>query len=254
MKPMILTDIIYVKEDSLSNGHPYIPAVRRPCHSLAVITSGRMRYTVDNRSILLSSGDVLFIREGSMDIAETASDSPVHFITVDFCSLAPEEEMTNLYHCDNKDLFPLFVKLLTVFREYGENGLMEEFEILYRILNSLRKTDSQSMEQDAFYLRISEAVQMIQDRIGDPSLTVRELADACEVSSVTLNRYFRKVYGMPVSAFLSSQRMKLAKMLLLNSSNSVADVAKKVGYGDIYAFSHAFIRCFGVAPSVWRNR
>lgn len=57
---------------------------------------------------------------------------------------------------------------------------------------------------------------------------------------------------MTASDYLLSRRMRLAKTLLQNSVNSVGDVAKDVGYGDIYAFSHAFIRCFGVSPSVWR--
>lgn len=250
---MILTDIIYVKEDTLSKGHPYIPTVCRQYHSLAIITAGKLRYTINNLSIQLSRGDILFIRAGSMDVSESDTDSPVRYITIDFCSLEPEEEMKNLYRCDSEDLLPLFVKILTIFQKHGENQLMETLEILYQILNSLRKTDSLIMEQHYFPLRISKAIQQIQHRIEDPTLTVQDLADVCDVSTVTLNHFFKKVYQMSASNYLLDKRMKLAKTLLLNSSNSIGNIAKRVGYGDIYAFSHAFSRCFGVAPSVWRN-
>ena len=252
MKPMILSDILYVKEDALFQGHPYIPAVCRRCHSLAIITSGRMRYTVNNISILLSRGDILFIRAGSMDKAETATDAPVRYITVDFCSLEPEEEMSTYYRCEDANLFPLFLRLLSVFQRHGENRLMESLEVLYKILNTLRQNDTHTLEQKNHYLRISKAVETVRDRMNDPALTVKELADVCGVSTVTLNRCFKEVYQMTASEYLLSRRMRLAKTLLLNSVNSVGDIAKDVGYGDIYAFSHAFIRCVGVSPSVWR--
>lgn len=252
MKPMILTDILYVKEDALSKGHPYIPAACRRCHSLAIITEGRMRYTVNNCSLLLSCGDILFIRAGSMDRAETATESPVRYITVDFCSLEAEEDMNTFYRREDKNLLPLFVRLLSVFQRHGENRLMEGLEILYSILNTLRQSDEHTLDQKDLYLRISKAVEAVRDRMNDPSLTVKDMAEVCGVSTVTLNRCFREVYRMTASDYLLDRRMQLAKTLLLNSVNSVGDVAKEAGYGDIYAFSHAFARCFGVSPSAWR--
>jgi len=253
MKAMILTNILYVKEDFLTKGYPYIPNVPRYCHSVAIITSGKMRYTINNHSIELSTGDVLFIRAGSLDCAETATDMPVHYIAVDFSSLEPEEEMKNLYCRDDSDLLSNFVKLLIIFQKHGENRLMECIEILYKVLNKLRQTDALVMEEKNCYLRISKAVEMVQYRIYDTTLTVLKMADACKISTVTLNHYFKKVYQMTASDYLLSRRMRLAKTLLLNPVNSIGDVAKNVGYGDIYAFSHAFSRHFGVSPSMWRN-
>ena len=250
---MILTNILYVKEDSLVKGHPYIPAVPRRCNSLALITSGKMRYTVNHESIEISSGEILFIRAGSMDCAETADDFPVRYITMDFCTLEQENEMQNLYRCGVTDLFPYFLKILSVFQMQGADWLMESIGILYQILKILRRTDMRGAEQENHHLHISKAIEQIQQRISDPALNVRELANVCKVSTVTLNHFFKQVYRMTASEYLLSRRMLLAKTLLLNLANTVGEVAKSTGYSDIYAFSHAFFRCFGVSPSTWRK-
>lgn len=252
MKPVILTDIFYVKEDFLTKGHPYIPAVARQYHALAILTSGRMRYTVNGRSAELSAGDILFIHAGNIDCAETATDTPVHYITVDFQSMDHQADMAQIYRSVSAELLPLFLRILAVFHAHRENWLMKSLSLLYHILNILRESDTTSKEIPEDHLRISKAVELIGYRLSDPALTVTDMANACGISTVTLNRAFRAVYHTTASTYLLRRRMDLAKALLLNSVNTIGEVAASVGYSDIYAFTHAFTRTFSVCPRAWR--
>jgi AraC-like DNA-binding protein len=91
---------------------------------------------------------------------------------------------------------------------------------------------------------------------GDPGRkwTVAELGAAANVSVSSLDERFRMVLGMPPIRYLTDWRMHIARDLLEFSDRGVASVARKVGYESEEAFSRAFKRAHGVAPSFWRRQ
>ncbi|GAA2156315.1 AraC family transcriptional regulator [Nocardioides koreensis] len=90
---------------------------------------------------------------------------------------------------------------------------------------------------------------------GDPGRkwTVAELAAAGHVSASLLDERFRGVLGMPPIRYLTEWRMHLARTLLDSAEVGVAAIARRVGYESEEAFSRAFKRAHGVAPSRWRR-
>ncbi|WP_240044253.1 AraC family transcriptional regulator [Nocardioides albidus] len=83
--------------------------------------------------------------------------------------------------------------------------------------------------------------------------TVRTLAAASNVSPSLLDDRFRSVLGMPPIRYLTSWRMHRAQHLLSTTDLGVASIARRVGYESEEAFSRAFKRKHGVAPSRWRG-
>ena len=53
--------------------------------------------------------------------------------------------------------------------------------------------------------------------------------------------------------YLTSWRMQLAANYLTSGTDSVAEVAERVGYESEAAFSRAFKKVVGTAPSHWRK-
>ena len=51
--------------------------------------------------------------------------------------------------------------------------------------------------------------------------------------------------------YLHNTRIEFAKEELARGIVSIGELAERCGYSDIYAFSHAFKRATGVAPSEW---
>ncbi len=249
--PIIITKISRAAYDTLTKGHPYIPSAPRTKHSLAMITEGVMRYRCGGETVMLSCGDVLFIRAGSVDIAETASEMPVSYITLDFTT-QDDGFLLERRHKNAGRLMVLFARISEKFEMRSPDWMMESIGILYTILTELRRAERDASRPDR-YDRIAPAMELIRKRLSDPCLTVAELADACGTTTVTLNRYFHRLYGMPVSRYITDRRMEKAKDLLLNSANTVGDVAKCVGFNDIYSFSHAFARTVGVSPSAFKG-
>ncbi|GAA4888680.1 AraC family transcriptional regulator [Streptomyces coeruleoprunus] len=82
--------------------------------------------------------------------------------------------------------------------------------------------------------------------------TNERLAAEAGVSRPTLARRFTALVGRPPMAYLTWWRLSLAAALLRDTTDPLATVARRIGYGSPYAFSHAFKREFGATPGQYR--
>ncbi len=87
----------------------------------------------------------------------------------------------------------------------------------------------------------------------DRKWTVAGLADQVAVSPSLLDERFREILGLPPIRYLTGWRMHVARDLLATSGLVIAAIAKRVGYESEEAFSRAFKRVHGMAPSTWRT-
>lgn len=84
--------------------------------------------------------------------------------------------------------------------------------------------------------------------------SVEGLAREASCSTSVLDQRFRTVLGVAPIRYLADWRLHVAGDLLRSSDLPVAAVARRVGYDAEEAFSRAFKRSRGEAPSVWRTR
>ena len=82
--------------------------------------------------------------------------------------------------------------------------------------------------------------------------TVADLAASVGASRSSLDSRFRDVLGRSPIRYLTEWRMHVAADLLATTDVSVFAIARRVGYDAEEAFSRAFKRARGEAPSVWR--
>lgn len=82
--------------------------------------------------------------------------------------------------------------------------------------------------------------------------TVAELAAEVATSRSVLDERFRRILGSSPIRYLSEWRLHLARELLATSDLTVGAVAARTAYDSQEAFSRAFKRATGVAPSQWR--
>lgn len=84
--------------------------------------------------------------------------------------------------------------------------------------------------------------------------TLDALAAASGSSRSVLAERFAQHVGVPPMTYLAQWRMQLAAGLLADGGAKVLAVAAAVGYQSEAAFSRAFRKATGVAPSRWRQR
>jgi len=83
--------------------------------------------------------------------------------------------------------------------------------------------------------------------------TLQSLAREAGISRSVLAERFTQFVGHPPIEYLTSWRMQLAANQLRSSTESVAEVANRVGYESEAAFSRAFKKAVGAPPSEWRR-
>lgn len=83
--------------------------------------------------------------------------------------------------------------------------------------------------------------------------TVGELAAEVGLSRAAFAARFTDQVGQPPLTYLMTWRMSLAADLLRDTDDTIAAVARQVGYSDPFAFSVAFKRVHGESPSIWRQ-
>lgn len=98
--------------------------------------------------------------------------------------------------------------------------------------------------------RISLALRALH---GDPSRawTVASLAREAGMSRAGFAAGFATIVGVSPIAYLSAWRMSLAKAALMSTKRPMIEIAKIAGYGSVSAFSSAFSRATGLAPTVY---
>lgn len=101
--------------------------------------------------------------------------------------------------------------------------------------------------------QVGKALALIH---GEPARawTLAELACEVAMSRTILAERFSCHVGMPPMTYLFSWRMQLAARLLSTTNQPLAGIAASVGYDSESAFSRAFKRATGSAPSDWRKQ
>jgi AraC-like DNA-binding protein len=79
--------------------------------------------------------------------------------------------------------------------------------------------------------------------------SVEELAATAMLSRSVFFDRFQKQTGMAPMEYLLSWRMALAKDMLRRKDGGMKEIARRIGYGSASAFSVAFSRSVGLAPS-----
>lgn len=70
----------------------------------------------------------------------------------------------------------------------------------------------------------------------------------------TMKLCFKGVYGTSIYAFIRSYRMHTAALLLAQGSESVTEIASRVGYTNASKFACAFKQVIGLSPLKYRQR
>ena len=112
-----------------------------------------------------------------------------------------------------------------------------------------KKTATTNLE-DAF---LQKLLTVIEKRINDTNLGVKDLCHAARLSSVQVNRKLKALTGKTPSLFIRLIRLQKGKEMLQTTDLTVSEVAYSVGFTDPNYFSRAFSEEFGHAPSETRN-
>lgn len=96
-------------------------------------------------------------------------------------------------------------------------------------------------------------IRELRARIVFLDTALEEVADHLEMHPRTLNRRLH-ADGTSFRTLLNRARFETAQQWLRGTRMEITSIALALGYADLSAFSHAFQRWAGTAPTEWRKR
>lgn len=96
------------------------------------------------------------------------------------------------------------------------------------------------------------ALRFIEDNL-EKAISLRDIADAVNMSPYHFCRLFKKECGYSPYEYLLMVRMNRAKHLLKTTDIPIKNVARQVGYLNASTFSSVFAMKVGVPPKTFRE-
>ena len=116
-----------------------------------------------------------------------------------------------------------------------------------------RKDQTQRRDDSSEQVRIVHEVHAFLTQNLDTRVTIEELSHQYLMNPTTLKQVFKSVYGASLAAHMKEHRMGRAAQLLRETDESVAEIARAVGYESQSKFTAAFKEYFGVLPKEYRK-
>ncbi len=88
----------------------------------------------------------------------------------------------------------------------------------------------------------------------DEDITVARLARYCNLSSDHFSKSFHAKFNITPSKYIQLKRIERAQFLLLSTSDSLKQIAEKVGLNNLSYFSRKFTEIAGISPAKFRKQ
>jgi AraC family transcriptional regulator len=126
-----------------------------------------------------------------------------------------------------------------IYKEYGNYIALKN---IHSIRASTRK-------------EILRRLQLGKEYIDEHFLTIKEIrqaAEHCNMSEYHFFRSFKQAFGVTPFQYLTGKKMALAKELVQDRERKLSEIALICNFPDVFTFSKAFKRYYGVPPSAMR--
>lgn len=272
--PGIALSYFTLTEDRFSVHHPALEHILE----INYCRSGRIGWKMENgNSVYLGQKDF------SLHTLKTCSDSVISLpngsyegltIHIDLRALTDRPpEILSKAKITGKFLYNKFCKdnLITSFAGNEQTERIfsafynhpEPFRLPYQKVKLLElllylgelKTDTQGRLTEYQSEQI-ETIRKIHDQLTghmEQRFTIEALSKQYLMNPTTLKIMFKSVYGTSIAAHMKEHRMEQAAKLLRETSFSIAEIAKCVGYDSQSRFTTAFKEYYGKLPRDYRQ-
>ena len=229
-------------------GHYYCDSqyqVSRPCYEnplLLFVRSGSMALEYDGETYHAEKGDILLLDCDRPHTYRTESGAEFLYLHFDGSNahdlvraIAAESPVVQ-----REENMLIGQRLYDMVQDYQKVGLGSEAEDsmrIYQLLTWLALPPRKLSRRDN---PINQTVEYIREHVGD-AITLRELADMAHLSACHYSHEFKRQTGFSPMEYVINTRLEKAKMLLLQTTMSVIDIAYEVGYESGGSLSNLFI-------------
>lgn len=220
------------------------------------VRDGSAEYEFGDHRFCVGKGDVFYLACGSGYTIQVGENYRVVYVD---CLLEPPEEGcwdSAVYRPeDGAEAERLLMRLE---RRWGppQSALsrLQAMSAMYRLFELLHQPSAEGYLSPDNRDRMARARERIGQGVPDADFSCAALAAELGLSEVHFRRLFARLYGVSPNQYLTAQRIRQAKKLLLESRRSVTEIAGRTGYRSAWYFSRAFRRETGLSPTEYREQ
>jgi AraC-like DNA-binding protein len=148
-------------------------------------------------------------------------------------------------------------RILELNQKHGFDSVLELISILHdlSISRNLRILSDSAFTNDQFTYN-SRRIERTFDYMNknfDKTITLNEVAKLANMSDVSFSRFFRQRTGNTFVDSLTEIRLGHASRILIESTNSIAEIAYNCGFNNISNFNRIFKKKKGCTPRDFRE-
>lgn len=195
----------------------------------------------------ISAGDLFICRHGESASYTASQQDPWDYAWAAFtCAPELEELLT-----EEVISIPAATRIFTQLANSGHDPAKEwtVCGLLYQLFAMLAEVQNRPSADKGY---LSRAVSYIETNYAQ-DLQVAHIADTLGLNRSYFCRLFKRQMGISPQDYIVSYRLERAEKLLTSTKLSQKEIARQVGYPDVYAFSRMFKRRYGIAPGKFRT-
>ncbi|MGL4851700.1 MAG: two-component regulator propeller domain-containing protein [Phocaeicola sp.] len=100
---------------------------------------------------------------------------------------------------------------------------------------------------------VKDAINYIENNIGNSNLSIEELGKALKMDRVTLYKKISDTTGKTPVEFIRLVRLKRAAQLLRETPLNIANIAQQIGFSNQRNFEKYFEKEFGTSPTIYQK-
>ena len=222
-------------------------------HDAWLVLRGRGHASLPDGEVELRAGSLVVLRPG--DSGHFRQDARAR-LTILYCHFAIDDELSPPRHRQLLHVAPvadLMTRLVRLSRDPHPLRRLDATAVLLMLLSEIYRQDAQAQGEDTELIdsRVQEVIEYVHANPGRRP-TLDEAASIAGLSPPTLSRLFTRQLGVSFRQYVLQARLERARQLLDETTMTVGQIARALGYPDVFLFSRQFSRHFGAPPSSLR--
>jgi AraC-like DNA-binding protein len=150
----------------------------------------------------------------------------------------------------------LLPRILNLSKKAGFDSYIELLSLLYDLSNTRnqRILSTTQAREDVFYNsdKIKKTYQYIQNNYRD-KIKLEDLASYLNMTSISFGRLIKLHTGKTFIEFLNDYRIGCATRILIDSNDSIAEIAFKCGFNNLANFNRIFKKTKDCTPTQFKD-